>query len=1704
MANITRNFIKGKMNKMVDERIVPNGEYIDALNIRMGSSEGSEIGVIENTKGNIILTNLRYDGTDLSLDARCIGAFDDGANETLYWFVHDPDFGPSLTGKLDLIVSYNTKTSIIIYHVISVNDGGGINTTLNFNSKYLITGVNKIEDLLFFTDNYNAPRRINVKTNYPNPSSGVDGFTDEAILVIKKPPINSPQVIPLTTSSEDNFLEDRFISFAYRYRYSDNEYSATSQFSAPTFLPGTFNYDISTALNAGMLNTTNQCEIIYNTGSHLVKSIELLFKDMNSSIIKVIEELDKDLLGLSNDSIETYVFTNSKIFTILPDSEILRLYDNVPRLAQAQTLMGNRLFYGNYLEDYKLIDLNNAPLKLEYITTLSSEEIGLEELITLTGGIIPYYIDVPSYFVTNSSFTINLAGVDLVSGALLSITIRFKHADWTGATPPVETTQQQIITFNYRLQQDFSSVSALASDPDFIDKVGTALPSGNIEPVLTSCNGATFTDAFNCTIPNQLAGTPTLFKYKSGILQVDEPIRVAGAGTVILFTLPAMVFVDDQTGVNITHTSYEYYSILDVSAEYQEVGAPSSLHSNRGYEVGIIYMDDYGRSTTALVSPKNNLYVPCSASELKNTIDVTIPATQVAPYWAKRYKFCIKPDKKDYDIIYTNFFFRDPTSGADYFLLEGQNSQKIEAGDELIVKRDTAGAKDECAWVSVLEKEAKQKNFLDPKPIDSQGNEIDYIPAGTYMKIRANNFSTEVGDLAFITYNTISKTGDEYQQVNYPIDVEDPALAGTYIDYDIPAGTRIKIKIKNKMPGGKSILFPDMQLFKVNAAFTSSQNYNNFQEWFEGDNIASALNNQAIKDDVEGFFYDSAIPPTYPPTRTPPFQPPPPGTPTNEYTNSINSLVYTFSGRKYFVVQSTRGWGNAKKVKVTLDVLIEVLRADNLIVFESDPQDAEPDLWYESSQSFGITATGDHLGNTQDQNISTSTPGIVKTAFFNCYAFGNGVESYKINDSLVGKELVLGNRATTTDSEVYDEERRFSDLTYSGIYNPESNINKLNEFNLGLLNFKPLESSFGPVMKLFSRQTDILTLQEDKISYVQSGKNLLSDAVGGGAIVSIPEVLGLQIARVEEYGISNNPESFAQFGSDKYFTDAKRGSVIQLRGGMTGSDELNVISLNGMKNWFRDLFNVSFETQKLGGFDPYMNEYILSSNTIALPADVDCINCGTTQTISITSASPYSLCYNLGGLVGDVDIDYDVVAGDGSFNITSNYNGTNYSSGDVSTSGVLTFDKGSVSNNQAIISITAKDFVTINLTVRCPEENIMNIILVTLTNNSDAADVIHNEYRWVDGTFTSPLHSEQVYFASGTHPVISSYSTITGAQGGGVIPSNSANVTMISNKYSSDTFKFDILTDNFRYLRSNTLYQNNQADINLLLAASTEATPISGPTIIGTTQYNANFAMPASGSNLYLIWDYTNSTELELCYGRDEFDACCVCAPAEATTASLIFDGISEQIEIPSDASLQFSGAFTISFWIYGTNFNYIRNKTIAEKSGEWSIKGNNSSQVYIGIYTDASNYLQGRLTSANPDSQWNNYIISYDGATSFDIFRNNDGLGGNLNTQVGTFTGITPNATPLTIGDNTPCNLSYFSLWNRELTNAEKIELYNSGALLDIASLSFAGDCISWYRLDQTNDLTISNGVADEIGSNDGTALNMTAANIDSINYPT
>ena len=96
MAKHQRNFAAGIMNKSVDERLLPNGEYADAMNVRLGSTEDSEIGSVENAKGNVQLTNVAFPiagfacSAELSPNAVCLGSYADPANETIYWFVHDP------------------------------------------------------------------------------------------------------------------------------------------------------------------------------------------------------------------------------------------------------------------------------------------------------------------------------------------------------------------------------------------------------------------------------------------------------------------------------------------------------------------------------------------------------------------------------------------------------------------------------------------------------------------------------------------------------------------------------------------------------------------------------------------------------------------------------------------------------------------------------------------------------------------------------------------------------------------------------------------------------------------------------------------------------------------------------------------------------------------------------------------------------------------------------------------------------------------------------------------------------------------------------------------------------------------------------------------------------------------------------------------------------------------------------------------------------------------------------------------------------------------------------------------------------------------------------------------------------------------------------------------------------------------------------
>jgi hypothetical protein len=1476
MANIKRNFVAGRMNKVVDERLVPDGEYIDAMNIRMGSTENSEVGVIENTKGNTPLTSLAYiDGTPLSPQAKCIGAIEDSANETIYWFVHDGNFGGT-TGVLDMIVSFNTYSNVLTYHIISVNDGSDNTSTLNFSQEYLITGVNIVEDLIFFTDDYNPPRVFNKKRNYPNPVAGIDQFTAESILVIKRPPAESPSIELVNIGGQSNYMDTRFLSFAYRYRYADGEYSATSQWSEIAFIPKPFSFSVDSFLNEGMTNFYNAVNVTYNSGSSLVVGIDLLFKQADNNIIKVIEKLDKNNLGLINDTNYTYQFSNSKIFTILPESELLRLYDNVPRYAKAQTIMGNRLMYGNYVEGYDLIDSSGRPIKLEYSLSLTSEEIGSENIPTAFDD-STYTIDAieGSYTATNSVLNIDLSNVSdsLVEGSAISIEVAIGHSAFTGETPfPTETTATTQLNFSFFLQNSYASVYDMATSTEFQDAIGTSL---NIQTVADSCNGFTFTDYLNCAIPNNL---DSLQKFASGISAVNQPVEIitSPGSSTIGIRLIVMQYLDNI--VTPTQEVFEYYEYTFAQATFQRIASTQSLHSNRGYEVGIVYMDDFNRATTTLVSPNNTMHIGCNLSAFKNTLQVTIPPTQVAPYWAKRYKLVIKPDQQGYETIYCNLFFTNPNTNECYLLLEGENIKKVEVGDRLIVKADTSGPTQDCVYATVLEKESKASGFIEPLS-------GAVVPSGVYIKVNPNSFSVVETENAIVAPGRMQvdeNTPGSYPFMNYPMSIYrgagyDPIHpTWEYEDYTIPAGSRIKIYLKFQRTG-VSDGGCERREYTLEKTLVSGASYDNMYDWFVGDAVENILNSgiQIVGGSgcpIDNVFISGlgTIPSG--------------SLCTNYYRFNRNSIT----NQLYLRMSGTLrcgGWLEVRKRRSTIIADIEVFRAENTLIFETEPTDSLPDVFFENNLSFAIDENGNHMGNVTNQNINSGISGVVDTGFFNCFSFGNGAESYKIRDSLIGKSFSLGERVTSVSAQDYKEADRFADITYSGIYNAESNVNKLNEFNLGLLDYKNLETSFGSIFILDGRQTDVLVLQEDKISYVLAGKNLLSDAAAGGAITSVPEVLGTQIARTEKYGISFNPESYIQWGFDRYFTDAKRGVVLQLRGDSYSSDQLKIVSEQGMRTWFRDMFNESFSTQKLGGYDPYMNEYVLCSNDSPIPITPECLSCGMSQSFTISTEisgeSGIDYCVNLGQLIGQSTVTYNVISNvdDASFKVTATYNGHEFTSGIETESGSFTFNKDLISMQEVsmnILPLTAGT-VILDVTIGCPDYQELTVIEVVLTNNSESGMSIHTQYRYENDGYISPLQSNGVVFVSGTsNPLVSRYNSFTGPTGSGAFPPEGAVLTIQTDKIGSDDYNFNVSTDKFKYARTNTLYPNTSVGINGLLAVATTATPITN----SGTIYSSNFTVPAesSGNILYLIWDFRKATPVTLCYSDiDSNDACCNC-----------------------------------------------------------------------------------------------------------------------------------------------------------------------------------------------------------------------------------
>ena len=129
---------------------------------------------------------------------------------------------------------------------------------------------------------------------------------------------------------------------------------------------------------------------------------------------------------------------------------------------------------------------------------------------------------------------------------------------------------------------------------------------------------------------------------------------------------------------------------------------------------------------------------------------------------------------------------------------------------------------------------------------------------------------------------------------------------------------------------------------------------------------------------------------------------------------------------------------------------------------------------------------------------------------------------------------------------------RFNSMIYSGIFNSRTGINNTNEFSVGTDITKSTDPINGSIQKLYAEDTALLIFQQDKVSRAPIDKDVIYNAEGGGSLTASNMVIGDIIPYAGEYGMSNNPESFAVYGYRKYFTDKNRNAVLRLsRDGIT-------------------------------------------------------------------------------------------------------------------------------------------------------------------------------------------------------------------------------------------------------------------------------------------------------------------------------------------------------------------------------------------------------------------------------------------------------------------------------------------------------------------------------------------------------------------------
>jgi hypothetical protein len=198
-----KTFVGGKLNQDVDYHALPSNDWVDALNVRVNSTDGNYLGAITNIKGTTSIAYTLPEGDNIAIGAR---GFDNVGK--IFYFIWN---------ELEdhRLLSYSKATG-----TVSVVAQGSV---LGLSSDRLVNHIDLLDEKYLFWVDGSSPKMIDLTKSYGT-------LTAKDLSVIKAPPLLPPANVRAIDDPAGLFnnLGQSSYYFKYRYIYWDNTRSVFS------------------------------------------------------------------------------------------------------------------------------------------------------------------------------------------------------------------------------------------------------------------------------------------------------------------------------------------------------------------------------------------------------------------------------------------------------------------------------------------------------------------------------------------------------------------------------------------------------------------------------------------------------------------------------------------------------------------------------------------------------------------------------------------------------------------------------------------------------------------------------------------------------------------------------------------------------------------------------------------------------------------------------------------------------------------------------------------------------------------------------------------------------------------------------------------------------------------------------------------------------------------------------------------------------------------------------------------------------------------------------------------------------------------------------------------------------------------------------------------------------------------------------------